>query len=106
MWPIRKTLPFSSPWPGASVTPWLSGRRHQRLLRAGDDDVEAPRIRLERHRPEARDAVDDDERAGLFRHGRERLDVGDDAGRRLRVREEDDLRAADAIAHVVRARRL
>ena len=35
------------------------GRRHQRLLRAGDDDVEAPVVHLQRHRAEARDGVDD-----------------------------------------------
>ena len=39
------------------------GRRHQRLLRARDDHVDAPRVRLERHGAEARDGVDDDERA-------------------------------------------
>ena len=67
-------------------------RRHERLLRPGDDDVEAPRIGLERHRAEARDGVHDDERAGLSRDPREGLHVGDDAGRGLGVHEHDELR--------------
>ena len=83
-------------------------RRHQRLLRAGDDDVESPRVRLERHRAEARDRVDHRERARLAGRGRQRLDVRDDARRRLRVHEERDLRARllEPRAHVVGLRRL
>ena len=65
-----------------------AGRRHQRLLRAGDDDVGAPGVGLERHRAEARDRVDDGQRAGLAAHGEKRLEVADDPGRRLRVDEE------------------
>ena len=38
------------------------GRGHQRLLRPGDDDVEAPRVGLARDGAEARHRVDDDER--------------------------------------------
>ena len=72
-------------------------RRHQRLLRARDDDVEAPLVHLQRHRAEARDGVDDDERAGILRDRRERLDVGDDAGRRLRVDEEDERDGVDRV---------
>ncbi len=83
-------------------------RRHQRLLRAGDDDVEPPRVRLERHCAEARDRVDDWERSRVVHRARERLDVGDDAGRRLRVDEERDLgaRLLQPRPDVVRARRL
>ena len=66
------------------------GRRHQRLLRAGDDDVEAPVVHLERHGAEARDGVDDDERTGLLGHRGERLNVRNDAGRGLGVDEEDE----------------
>src|SRR5207244_12925627 len=69
-----------------------AGRAHERLLRAGDDRVEAPGVRLEGHGAEARDRVDDDERATLLRYRRERLDVGDDAGRRLRLGQVDDAR--------------
>src|SRR5213593_1171687 len=77
------------------------GRGHERLLRAGGDDVEAPQVGLERNGAEAGDAVDDNEGAGLLRDGSERLDVGDDAGRGLGVREEDDLRAVDAAAQIL-----
>ena len=53
--------------------------RHQGLLRAGDDDVQSPGIRLERDRTETRDRVHDDERARLVCRLRECLDVGDDS---------------------------
>ena len=69
------------------------GRCHQRLLRAGDDDVESPRIGLERNRAEARDRVDHRERAGLARCVSERLHVGDHARRGLGVDEEDHFRS-------------
>ena len=75
-----------------------AGRRHERLLRAGDDDVEAPRVGLARHGAEARDRVDDDERARLLRDRRERLHVGDDAGRGLGLDDPDRLRLALARA--------
>ena len=71
------------------------GRRHQRLLRARDHRVEAPGVGLERNGAEARDGVDDDERACLLGGGGEALDVCDHAGRGLRVRHEDDLGAAE-----------
>ena len=67
-----------------------AGRRHQRLLRAGDHDVEAPLVQLERHGAEARDRVDDDERARLLRDRRERLDVGDDTRRGLGLDEKHE----------------
>ena len=85
------------------------GRGHQRLLRAGGDDVDPPLVGLERDGAEARDRVDDDERAGRPRGGGERLEVGDDAGGGLGVRQEDGLRAAELLeagGEVVRARRL
>ena len=65
-----------------------AGRRHQRLLRAGHDDVGAPGVGLERHGAEARHGIDDRERAGLAAHGEQRLEVADDAGRRLGVDDE------------------
>ena len=42
----------------------MPGADHPRLLRAGDDDVEAPGVHLERHAAEAGDAVDEDQRVG------------------------------------------
>ena len=65
-----------------------AGRRHQRLLRAGHDDVGAPRIGLERHGTEARDCVDDRDGPGLRADGEQGLEVADDAGGRLGVDEE------------------
>ena len=86
-----------------------AGRGHQRLLRAGGDDVDPPLVGLERNGAEARDRVDDDERAGRPRGGGERLEVDDDAGGRLGMRQEDGLRTAELLeagGEVVRARRL
>ena len=62
----------------------------------------------QRHGAEARDGVDDDERSRLLRRGGERLDVGDDAGRRLGLDDPDRLRLALAQprAHVVGVGRL
>ena len=84
------------------------GRRHQRLLRAGDDDVETPGIGLARNRAEARDRVDDHQCARLAGGGRDGLHVGDDPGRRLGVDDPDGLRLALAQtpANVVRIGRL
>ena len=59
---VAAALPARPARHGASARP---GGRHQRLLRAGDDDVDPPGVGLERHGAEARDGVDDDERAGL-----------------------------------------
>ena len=57
------------------------GRGHQRLLRAGDDDVDPPRVRLERDRTERRDRVDHERRvADRLLDG---AHVGDDAGGRV-----------------------
>src|SRR5215216_152364 len=57
-------------------------RRHERLLRAGDDYVDSPLVGPQRTGPEARDRIDDgdDVRCGL----REALDVVDGARRGLR----------------------
>ena len=74
-----------------------AGRRHQRLLRAGDDHVETPGVRLERDGPEARDRVDDGEGTLLAGRCRDRLQVADDAGRGLRVGEKNCLRAAELL---------
>ena len=58
-----------------------AGRRHQSLLRSRYDDVDSPCIRFDRHSPEARDRVDDRNRARL-------VACGDEAGcpRRRRSR--------------------
>jgi hypothetical protein len=63
-------------------------------VRARHDDVEPPRVGLERNRRQARDRVDGHERARALEPLGDRANVGDDTGRRLRVREEDDFRAA------------
>ena len=67
------------------------GRAHQRLLRAGDDDVDPPRVRLERHGAERRDRVDDERRVAdrLL----DRAHVGDDAGRGVGLLAEHELDA-------------
>ena len=82
------------------------GRGHQRLLRAGDDHVHPPRVGLERDGAQARDRVADDER--VAGRGRQCLDVGDDSGRRLGLRQEDDRRSGlvDPRAQVVGRGRL
>ena len=54
-----------------------------------------PGIRLQRNGSEARDGVDDAERAVLVHGRRDRLQVADDTGRGLRVRYENGLRAAE-----------
>ena len=82
------------------------GRAHQRLLRAGEDDVDAPRVGLERDRAERRDRVDDEHR--VADRGLQRLHVGDDAGRGLGLGAEDDAGAAlgDCRADLVGGRHL
>ena len=83
--------------------------RHQRLLRTGDDDIEPPAVGLERDGAEARDGVHDDERARLLGGGRERLQVADDARRRLRMDEEDErdrLELGEPARELGRGRRL
>jgi hypothetical protein len=76
-------------------------RRHQRFLRAGDDDVDPPLVGLERHRAERRDRVDDERRVAdrLL----DRADVGDDAGGGVGLLAEDDARArlADGCSDLV-----
>ena len=88
---LRPTSPTRAREIDAKARP---GRRHQGLLRTGHDDVDPPRVRLERHGAEARDRVDDRDRARLVARGDESLDVRDDAGRGLRVDDEGDLRPA------------
>ncbi len=69
-------------------------RRHQRLLRAGDDDVDSPGVGLERDGAERRDGVDDEKRlADLLL---DRTHVGDDAGRGVGLLAEDELDAGFA----------
>ena len=84
-----------------------AGRRHQRLLRAGDDDVDAPLVGLERHGAEARDGVDDESAPASLAAAASAADVGDDAGRGLGVRQQDDPRLAlgQPRREVVRRRR-
>ncbi len=94
---------------GETETSPRPGRGHQRLLRAGGDDVEAPGVGLERDGAEAGDAVDDGQRPGRLRGRGERLHVGDDARRRLGMGHEHGLRAAELGkpgGEVVGARRL
>ena len=83
-------------------------RRHERLLRSRDDDVEAPGIGLEWNGAEAGDRVDHQERTRVLCDTPERLEVGDDAGRRLRVDDDDDLRPGlgESRAQIVGLRRL
>ena len=71
------------------------GRAHQRLLGAGEHDVDPPGLRLERDGAERRDRIDDERRVadGLP----ERAHVGDDAGRGVGLLAEDDVDAA--LAH-------
>ena len=85
-----------------------AGRRHECLLRAGDDDVEAPRIRLAGDGAEARDRVDDDERSRLLRDSREGTHVGDDSRGGLGLHDPDRFRLllAQPRAKVVGIRRL
>ena len=68
-----------------------AGRAHQRLLRAGDDDVDAPGVLAQLGRAEAGDGVDDEDGAVALGDLGDRLDVVDDAGRGLAQRGEDDL---------------
>ena len=71
--------------------------RHPGLLRAGDDEVEAPLVHRERHRTQRRDRVDEDQ--GLGRRGphrrRQRRNVVGHAGRRLVVRQQHGPEAGD-----------
>ena len=68
-------------------------RRHQRLLRAGDDDVDAPVVLVQPRGAEARDGVDGEQRAVAAHDLGDRLHVVDDPGRGLAERAEDDLDA-------------
>ena len=62
-----------------------AGRNHQRLLRAADDDVDAPGVDVETGGAEASDGIDDEQRIGLrFDELRNRLDVVAHAGGALR----------------------
>ena len=72
-----------------------AGRRHQRLLRAGRDDVDPPGVGLEPHGAETRDGVDDHVRARRPDRRRQRPHVRDDPGRGLAMRQEDGLGAAE-----------
>ncbi len=84
-------------------------RGHEGLLRAGHDDVDAPRVHLERDGAQAGHAVDEDERLGTLLPDRRRQ-LGDrvhDAGRRLVVGQQHGLDGRDrteAFADLVRRR--
>ena len=89
-----RDAPRRSPAPSARPTRTpRPGRDHQRLLRAGDDDVDAPLVLLELGRAEAGDGVDGEQRAVLVDDLGDRLDVVDDARRGLAQRGEHDLDA-------------
>ena len=86
-------------------------RRHPGLLRAGDHDVHAPGVHLERHGPETRDAVDEDERVGrLLADGRGELaDRVHHPGRGLVVGQQHGLHARhgpELLADLVGGRRV
>ena len=92
--------PTTSPSPGGDMSAFCE---------PGDDDVDAPGIRLEGTAPRLEiastttSAPDGRIRAAMSSR------VDDDAGRRLRVREEDRVRAADLLElprHVLPARNL
>ena len=70
-----------------------TGRRHPGLLRAGDDDVDAPGVHLERDGAKTGHAVDEDERLGrgLADDGGQRRDRVHDRGRRLVVGQQHGL---------------
>src|SRR5262249_17437159 len=40
-------------------------RDHERLLRSTDYDIEIPSVNIERHRADARDRIDNEDRAGF-----------------------------------------
>ena len=69
------------------------GGHIERLLRAGDDDVDAPVVLAQLGRAEARDGVDGEDDAVALGHLGDRLDVVDDAGGGLAERRERDLDA-------------
>ena len=63
-------------------------RRHERLLGTGADDVDPPRVHLQRQGAEARDRIHDDVRTRRPDGLRVCLQVRDDAGRRFGVRQQ------------------
>ena len=72
-----------------------AGRQHQPLLRAGDDDIDAPFVHAEIHRGERGDRVDQEQRRMLCRIDRPAQcgDRVDDAGRGLAMHQQHRLDA-------------
>ena len=57
-----------------------AGGKHEGLLRAGDDDIDAPFIGLDGERTDGGDAVGDEDGVGIARQCGDALQVGDGAG--------------------------
>ena len=109
---LRLRAPLSAPSPSrsaaASPTPIAPRRASETAANArpggvisafcepGHDDVGAPGVGLERHGAQARHGVDHGQDTGVAAHGKERLEVADDARRRLGV--DDDRRSCAALA--------
>ncbi len=68
-----------------------SRRKRDRLLHAGEADVDAPAVEVDGDAAEGGDGIDEHERVGCFvaHDSRERRDVVGDAGRRFVVRDRD-----------------
>ena len=84
-------------------------RAHERLVRAGQHDVEAPVVGLERDRGEAGDRVHCDQRSGARQALGGGLQVGDSSRGGVRVGQVHDAGTADLVeagAHLVGARQL
>jgi hypothetical protein len=84
-----------------------TGGAAEALLGARHHDVEVPRVRLERRSGERADRVHDHDRVLLVGRGGDLLHGIHDAGRRLGVDDEEDLRARgrQAAADIVRVHR-
>ena len=74
-----------------------AGRRHERLLRAGHDHVDAPLVGREVDHAEAGDRVEDAHGAVLGGDLGQRADVVQDAGRRLGLGREERLHLSPAL---------
>jgi len=69
-----------------------SRREHEPFMGCGDDHVNAPIIHLQVNNTQTTDRVNDEDRVGLFDDIGHRLDVGNDTGRGLVLRDENSLR--------------
>jgi hypothetical protein len=69
--------PGSAPTPAPETVTSESPAASSKPLRAGNDDVEAPPVRLERNGTEARHGIHDDERANVACRLCDRSDICD-----------------------------